>query len=230
MQLLLVASSLTWRLNLSQLFIVWSFKYQGAFLLLFESYSEHFPLSPQTTECVLSPKYLCSRDRTSHGKKKSQILWSDCWWWRFLWDQDFAGIKEPSCSGFKQAFLPSPLKLYLITSSFPPILVLIEVMIFPVWVELGCKVVHGVYAELYNPSCFNESSWNGRLKLNIGVWQSWNLVPDTLWRCSWLCAGRKCRLLHQKVKTGNFIQNFKLNPYPDDKVLEVFGKDYLVFI
>lgn len=45
-----------------------------------------------------------------------------------------------------------------------------------------------------------------------------------------MCAGRKCRLLHQKVKTGNFIQNFKLNPYPDDKVLEVFGKDYLVFI
>lgn len=38
------------------------------------------------------------------------------------------------------------------------------------------------------------------------------------------------RLLHQEVKTANLVQNFELNPLPDDKVVEVFGEDYPVFI
>lgn len=43
MKLLLVVSSLTWRLNLSQLFIVWSFKNQGLFYYYLRIIQNIFP-------------------------------------------------------------------------------------------------------------------------------------------------------------------------------------------
>lgn len=74
MQLLLVASSLTWRLNLSQFFIVWSFKYQRIFYYFLRIVQNIFP---SHLRCVLSPKYLCSHDRTSRGKKRcpNPLIW-----------------------------------------------------------------------------------------------------------------------------------------------------------
>lgn len=125
------------------------------------------------------------------------------------WDE---GTSSSGLRRLRQAFLSSPVRLYLITISFPPVPVLvIQVIIFPMWVELGCKVVHRGYAELYNSFCFKE----GSLKLNIGVRQSqsWNLRPDPLWRCSWVCAGRRagCYTRKQRLLTWFRILNWILS-------------------
>lgn len=70
--------------------------------LLLENCSECFPLTWDS--CVLSLKYLCSRDRTNYGKKQTQLLWSA---WGEDWDWNYAGIKEPSSSDLLQAGISS---------------------------------------------------------------------------------------------------------------------------